>query len=243
MSDALPPATLCPGYIQVQDFGQDDEYEDEEICYVTVELENVEPTLIASSEHMRLIGLDTPTPFMQLSGTILKGQHDTLIGSELLFMESKEDQNRSKRHLAYVGTTSQRLRFKEVQLRPKQASHSQGSPDGQAGSGGKQTDSNSMEIDDLGPEKAEPTITAGKKRRGRRPKGEREKETDKDYPERPGGKGWKNKKKVAHTEEGEEDELVEAGGEPRRSTRTNGRRNPVADDSHDHQAEAVDGEA
>ncbi|KAK1219252.1 hypothetical protein PQX77_018018 [Marasmius sp. AFHP31] len=178
---------------------------------------------------------------MQLSGTILKGQHDTLIGSELLFMESKaveEDQNRSKRHLAYVGMTSQRLRFKEVQLRSKQASHSQGSLDGQAESGGKQPDLNSMEIDDMGSEKAEPAI-AGKKKRGRRTKGEREKEADKDYPERPGGKGRKNKKKVA--EEGEDGEVVEVEGEPRRSTRITGRRKQVADGSHDHQAS--DGEA
>ena len=55
MSDASLPTTFCPGYVHVEDFSQDDEYEDEEVCYVTVELENVEPTLIASSEHMRLI--------------------------------------------------------------------------------------------------------------------------------------------------------------------------------------------
>ncbi|KAF9260388.1 hypothetical protein L218DRAFT_872707 [Marasmius fiardii PR-910] len=119
---ALPSPSLCPGYRQVQEFGPDHEYEDEEVEYVTLELDSVEPTLISSSENMRLIGLDTTTPFMQLSGTILKGRHDTLIGTELLFTEKKDEQDRSKRHLVYVGSTSQHLSFKEVQLKPKNTS-------------------------------------------------------------------------------------------------------------------------
>ncbi|KAG7085852.1 hypothetical protein E1B28_003388 [Marasmius oreades] len=118
----FPSTSLCPGYKHVQEFGPDDEYEEGEVEYVTVALEGAEPSLISSSEHMRLIGLDTPTPFMQLSGTILKGQHDMLIGSELLFTEKKDEQDRSKRHLVYIGSTSQRLHFKEVQLRSKVAS-------------------------------------------------------------------------------------------------------------------------
>lgn len=32
-------------------------------------------------------GLDTPTPFIQLSGTILKGAHNVMLGSELIFLE------------------------------------------------------------------------------------------------------------------------------------------------------------
>lgn len=34
-------------------------------------------------------GLDTSTPFLQLSGTIFKGQHDELLGTEILFTEGK----------------------------------------------------------------------------------------------------------------------------------------------------------
>lgn len=82
-------------------------------------------------------GLDTPTPFLQLSGTIFKGQHDTLLGTELLFTEQKgieihfhsspvcstriiqDEVDRSKRFLNPAGTTEQRIRFKEIQLRPK----------------------------------------------------------------------------------------------------------------------------
>ncbi|KAJ3893506.1 hypothetical protein GG344DRAFT_27027, partial [Lentinula edodes] len=115
-----PSVGLCPGYRHVEQFGPDEEYEDEvEDFYVTLDLGAVEPTLIPSSSTYRLIGLDTPTPFMQLSGTVLQGRHESLLGTELLFVEGKDAQDRSKRHLSFTSTTEQRIRFKEVQLRPK----------------------------------------------------------------------------------------------------------------------------
>ena len=50
------PKSLCPGYTQVDAFGPDDEYEDEEeIVYVTLDMGNVEPTLVPSSTSYRLI--------------------------------------------------------------------------------------------------------------------------------------------------------------------------------------------
>lgn len=48
------PASLCPGYIHVDAFN-DEEYEEEEVMYVTVDLENIEPSLIPSSDSYRLI--------------------------------------------------------------------------------------------------------------------------------------------------------------------------------------------
>ncbi|KAF8978645.1 hypothetical protein BDQ17DRAFT_1264090 [Cyathus striatus] len=87
MSNA--PTSLCPGYRHVDAFGPDDDYEDEEVSYVTLDLGSIEPTLVPSSSSYRLIGLDSPTPFLQLSGTILKGRHDSLLGTELLFTEDK----------------------------------------------------------------------------------------------------------------------------------------------------------
>ncbi|PBK83391.1 hypothetical protein ARMGADRAFT_945093 [Armillaria gallica] len=78
--------SLCPGYHQVNAFGPDDDYEEEEVIfYVTLELGNVEPALIPSCDSYQLVGLDTPTPFLQLAGTVLKGRHETLLGTELLF--------------------------------------------------------------------------------------------------------------------------------------------------------------
>ncbi|KAK0234785.1 hypothetical protein EDD85DRAFT_1025570 [Armillaria nabsnona] len=106
--------SLCPGYHQVTQFGPDDGYEEEEIFYVTLELRNVEPVLIPSCDSYYLVGLDTPTPFLQLAGTVLKGRHETLLGMELLFSEhSPEDA------VSYIESTRQRICFKEVRLEEK----------------------------------------------------------------------------------------------------------------------------
>ncbi|KAG2093522.1 uncharacterized protein F5147DRAFT_720860 [Suillus discolor] len=108
------------GYRQVDSFGPDEEYSsDTEEFYVTLDLGTVEPTLLPSSSTYRLVGLDTPTPFLQLSGSFFRGRHDTLLGSELLFNEGKNDSERNTRALAHVGVTERRIRFKEVQLRQK----------------------------------------------------------------------------------------------------------------------------
>ncbi|KAG5650701.1 hypothetical protein H0H81_011321 [Sphagnurus paluster] len=117
-----PPSSLCPGYRHVDAFGSDDEYEDEEeVCYVTLDLGSIEPTLVPSSSTYRLIGLDTPTPFLQLSGTILKGRHETLLGTELIFTDAKDpsDVQHHKKAVTHVASTEQRVCFREVRLQPK----------------------------------------------------------------------------------------------------------------------------
>ncbi|KAI0085272.1 hypothetical protein BDY19DRAFT_909230 [Irpex rosettiformis] len=140
--DAEP--SLINGYVQVEDFQNDEEYEDidgeivEEVEYVTLDLGSIEPTLVPSSSSFRLIGLDSPTPFLQLSGTVFKGEHQTLLGTELLFTDSKgtsgarlllfqlvlqrseDDQGeRNKKTLTHVANTERRIRFKEVELQTK----------------------------------------------------------------------------------------------------------------------------
>ncbi|KAF7293188.1 TFIIIC-sub6 domain-containing protein [Mycena chlorophos] len=131
---------LVPGYTQVDSFTASDEYEEEEeVVYVTLDLGgDVDSALLPSSKSYRLIGLDTPTPFLQLSGTIFKGRHDELLGTELLFTE---DQGAStsisytstdmltriadaagdwnKRTMAHVANTERRIVFKQVQLKDK----------------------------------------------------------------------------------------------------------------------------
>ncbi len=48
--------SLCPGYHQVNAFGPDDDYEEEEeTFYVTLELGNVEPSLIPSCDSYHLV--------------------------------------------------------------------------------------------------------------------------------------------------------------------------------------------
>nr|GAT54382.1 predicted protein [Mycena chlorophos] len=114
---------LVPGYTQVDAFtAAEDEYEEEEeVVYVTLDLGGgVDSALLPSSKSYRLIGLDTPTPFLQLSGTIFKGRHDELLGTELLFTEDQDaagDWN--KRTMTHVANTERRIVFKQVQLKDK----------------------------------------------------------------------------------------------------------------------------
>ena len=50
------PSSLVPGFKQVESFGPDEEYEDgEEVTYVTLDLGNVEPTLVPSASSYYLI--------------------------------------------------------------------------------------------------------------------------------------------------------------------------------------------
>ncbi|KJA15450.1 hypothetical protein HYPSUDRAFT_103566, partial [Hypholoma sublateritium FD-334 SS-4] len=112
--------SLCPGYTQVDEFLPDEEYEsEEEVFYVTMDMGNIEPTLVPSSSSYRLIGLDTPTPYLQLQGTILKGRHDMLLGTELIFTDDKENHDWNKRSVVHVANTEQRIAFQEVTLVPK----------------------------------------------------------------------------------------------------------------------------
>ncbi|KAI0028647.1 hypothetical protein K488DRAFT_11544, partial [Vararia minispora EC-137] len=114
---------LVPGYTHIERFEDGDDYvlEDdgqiqEEVSYVTLDVGNAEPTLLPNSTTYRLIGLDSPRPYLQIAGTIFQGRYQDLIGTELLFAEDKDESDPSKKRVFYVASTEQRVRFKEVEL-------------------------------------------------------------------------------------------------------------------------------
>ena len=53
------PTSLCPGYKQVDTFNSSNDYysddDEEDVSYVTLDLGNIEPTLVPSSSTYRLI--------------------------------------------------------------------------------------------------------------------------------------------------------------------------------------------
>ncbi|KAF8583658.1 hypothetical protein K439DRAFT_1316135, partial [Ramaria rubella] len=118
----LSVTRMFPGYKHVQAFGPDDEYEDEgEVSYVTLDLgSNVNKALVPNTSEYRLVGLDTQTPLLQLSGTFFKGTHDQLIGTELLFTDGHET-NPSHRFVVPVATTEKRIKFEQVEVKEKTA--------------------------------------------------------------------------------------------------------------------------
>lgn len=67
----MPAATLVPGYRQVDSFGPDEDYLDEEgeVSYVTLDLGVVEPTLLPSTSTYRLIVSVARAPIHALTMT------------------------------------------------------------------------------------------------------------------------------------------------------------------------------
>lgn len=66
----MPATTLVPGYRQVDSFGPDEDYlDEEEVSYVTLDLGVVEPTLLPSTSTYRLIVSVAVAPIHALTMT------------------------------------------------------------------------------------------------------------------------------------------------------------------------------
>lgn len=165
--------SLCPGYRQVESFGPDEEYEDEEVSYVTLDLgANVEPTLLASSSTYRLIVSQSflimlllfccqcmmcisdiardwtrrrllcncPVRYLKDNMTRYSGLKSSsprrkvpihprkITSGPRLYTIVIDGADRTKKVVVPVGTTEQRIRFKEVQLKRKSNEQQQQHP-------------------------------------------------------------------------------------------------------------------
>ncbi|KAI0075017.1 hypothetical protein K474DRAFT_1676667 [Panus rudis PR-1116 ss-1] len=171
---ATHPSGLVPGYRHVQEFSPiPDTYEtdsdgniEEETFYVTLDLGTVEPTLVPKTSEYRLIGLDTPTPFLQLSGAIFKGEHHRLLGTEIIFTDAKDDAPSAPRSRPLVPftTTEQRIRFREVELKPKNADNNLKEKEGNSRVSRQSTN---IRILETNPEEFEPGSSTGRRVKGR----------------------------------------------------------------------------
>lgn len=147
-------ATLVPGYRQVESFGPDEDYldEEEEVSYVTLDLGLVEPTLLPSTSTYRLIvstgllihGADggkrnerawihqhrSCSFLARYSRAVMthfsaqnsySRKRSVRVSDSILYISLTQclDDMPNKRSLVHVGSTEQRIRFKEVQLKEK----------------------------------------------------------------------------------------------------------------------------
>lgn len=89
----MPPSFL-EGYEEVDAFDDDlnDEYSDEEVFYVTLDMGQLGSSLLNQTNFYRLIGLETEEPFLQVGGTTFKGEHERLLGTEVLLQEPPSSQ-------------------------------------------------------------------------------------------------------------------------------------------------------
>ncbi|KAG8935788.1 hypothetical protein FRC02_006338 [Tulasnella sp. 418] len=101
---------------QMDDFSEEDEeFEYEyESTLIAFDLEGVDPILLPNSQSMKVMGLDTSFPHLQLPSATLRGTPQSLIGTELLFKHGKDQQDRARRFVVPLGSTSKRIRFRNV---------------------------------------------------------------------------------------------------------------------------------
>ncbi|KZT55575.1 hypothetical protein CALCODRAFT_518676 [Calocera cornea HHB12733] len=114
---------LGPHWTQVDDLSAlDASYSsDEEIEYVTLDM-GVPPHSAGPLQipQYRLIGLDTPRPFLQLGNTIYEGVHQTLLGTEIVLRDTRDQDatGKSTKHVLPQHLATRRIRFREVTVRP-----------------------------------------------------------------------------------------------------------------------------
>ncbi|CAE7155076.1 unnamed protein product [Rhizoctonia solani] len=82
--------------------------EEEEEHYLTLDLGAVDPSLLANCASIRLVGLETPTPFLQLGDLVFQGIHTRTLGTELVL-----DADR------VIAQSEHKVLFNPVQLIPK----------------------------------------------------------------------------------------------------------------------------
>ncbi|KAK0432585.1 hypothetical protein EV421DRAFT_1910845 [Armillaria borealis] len=122
--------SLCPGYHQVTQFGPDDDYEEEEeVFYVTLELGNVEPSLIPSCDSYHLVVSafsvrraviysilvpGYPDAISTASWDGAQGSAQDVVGCYILATEHSLEHA-----VSYMESTRQRICFREVGLEEK----------------------------------------------------------------------------------------------------------------------------
>ncbi|KAG9085515.1 hypothetical protein FRC06_003568 [Ceratobasidium sp. 370] len=91
--------------------------EEDETVYLALELGQVDPSLIPHCTSMRLVGLETATPFLQLGGSVFRGSHVSTLGTELVFHDASPD--RATRSIRPYAQVEHKVLFNPVILTPK----------------------------------------------------------------------------------------------------------------------------
>ncbi|KAL3899933.1 MAG: hypothetical protein SGCHY_001699 [Lobulomycetales sp.] len=98
---------------------QDDQYT-LETEYIVMDLGPVAAPHLEAVRHagsagatVKLIGIDTPTPFLQLGDAVYRGKHDLAVGCDLLLERSMSGAS------VFAGVNSRRMSFTQVALKKK----------------------------------------------------------------------------------------------------------------------------
>ncbi|KAM0788579.1 hypothetical protein ACM66B_001701 [Microbotryomycetes sp. NB124-2] len=115
-----------------------DEWEEDEVCYLTLDFGKL-PTGAVTSGDLQLLALNSDTPFARVGGSIFRGQHESLIGSEIFL----ERDNETGSYSPWSSTTNARIQFDPVKLVSKSDVTLGTDTDGNAAAGGSGTQAKS----------------------------------------------------------------------------------------------------
>ncbi|KAH7318010.1 hypothetical protein B0J17DRAFT_686560 [Rhizoctonia solani] len=89
----------------------------EETHYLTLDLGAVDPSLLANCGSIRLVGLETSTPFLQLGDLVFQGVHTHTLGTELVLDDAR-----------VIAQSEHKVLFNPVQLIPKTLAETEPEP-------------------------------------------------------------------------------------------------------------------
>ncbi|KAL8292147.1 hypothetical protein RQP46_001613 [Phenoliferia psychrophenolica] len=97
----------------------DDEWEEDEVMYVTLDFgRHMKPEGYHHVREVQLINVNAATPYARLGGQIFRGQHEELIGSEILLQHKDVRPTAESSKSAYrpFATTSSRIVFHPISI-------------------------------------------------------------------------------------------------------------------------------
>ncbi|SCZ98343.1 BZ3500_MvSof-1268-A1-R1_Chr3-2g06309 [Microbotryum saponariae] len=113
---------LEPREHQVNDADDSDEWEQDEVTYLTLDFgaKLAVETLNQERGHIQLLGLESSTPYARVGPQFYQGQHETLIGDQVLLQHHPETETSPSHYAPLPSTSTSRIYFRPVSIRPKE---------------------------------------------------------------------------------------------------------------------------
>ncbi|KDE07134.1 hypothetical protein, variant [Microbotryum lychnidis-dioicae p1A1 Lamole] len=113
---------LEPREHQVNDADDSDEWEQDEVTYLTLDFgaKLAVETLNQERGHIQLLGLESSTPYARVGPQFYQGQHETLIGDQMLLQHHPETETSPSHYVPLPSTSTSRIYFQPVSIKPKE---------------------------------------------------------------------------------------------------------------------------
>ncbi|SCV74603.1 BQ2448_7632 [Microbotryum intermedium] len=105
-----------------EDDSDDDEWEQDEVTYLTLDFGGklAVETLNQERGHIQLLGLESSTPYARVGPQFYQGQHETLIGDQVLLQYHPETEPSPSHYVPLPSTSTSRIYFQPISIKPKE---------------------------------------------------------------------------------------------------------------------------